>query len=385
MKEDIKNIFSLRKQKKYEDIYENYGRNIYLIFSSRNYKTKEINTLLNNRKYFELYEKYGEKIYNRYLSEMRQHDIENELEVHFGFNNYVFFENLKSKLKVVYQYMVSTIISFSALTCSIGIKLSNFYDEKIESNGILYEEEINDYNHEIQNYASYINSLNLSDLEIIIKVMNDMWNTIDGYKFPDSYDGVGYQRLSIYMNGYGVCRNMADDFTTRMNAINPNYEACNLNVYFKDVEMNDIREDLFIRNSFISDNSIYQSSAEADDFLNSGITNIVGNHMVSCVKSNEDDVLFIVDPTNPSIGILKNGQIYMLSNQVMYGIEIKPIGNIILGSSNREDYLKKFVESFFTNGDFDSLKDKYGITSQNETLVKINQNYTTDHYKIRKR
>ena len=99
----------------------------------------------------------------------------------------------------------------------------------------------------------------------------------------------------------------------------------------------------------------------------------------------EDDVLLIVDPTNPSIGVLKNGEITMLSNQMMKGIKIKPVGNLMLGSDNRKEYLKKLTESLFTAGDINTLKEKYGITSQNETLEEIIEKYSANHYHTRKR
>lgn len=75
--------------------------------------------------------------------------------------------------------------------------------------------------------------------------------------------------------------------------------------------------------------------------------------------------------------------IYMLSNKVLNGIDIKPLGNIVAGEDSRKDYLKKINESYFTTGDIESLIEKYGIVSQNETLEQIIQNYNTDNYKLK--
>ena len=51
----------------------------------------------------------------------------------------------------------------------------------------------------------------------------------------------------------------------------------------------------------------------------------------------------------------------------------------------RKEYLKKLTESLFTAGDINTLKEKYGITSQNETLEEIIEKYSPNHYHTRKR
>ena len=51
----------------------------------------------------------------------------------------------------------------------------------------------------------------------------------------------------------------------------------------------------------------------------------------------------------------------------------------------KKEYLKKLTESLFTAGDINTLKEKYGITSQNETLEEIIEKYSANHYHTRKR
>lgn len=289
---------------------------------------------------------------------------------------------MTQNLKIIRNQAAKVMLGLTIVSGGFSTMISSQYDQVIENNSKVYQSEIKDYDEEIKTYAEHINSMNLSDLEIIMKVMNDMWNSIDGYKTPDMYDAIGYPRLALYMDGYGVCRNMADDFTARMDAINPNYKACNLNVYLKEAEINNIRRTTLVNYNSIADNS---EQEENIDYKSEIISNLTGNHMVSCVKLKEDDVLLIVDPTNPSIGVLKNGEITMLSNQMMKGIKIKPVGNLMLGSDNRKEYLKKLTESLFTAGDINTLKEKYGITSQNETLEEIIEKYSANHYHTRKR
>lgn len=382
MKKNIKDIIQLMKEKKYDEIYQKYGRETYLRVVSNKHQIRDIDKLMDEGRFFELYEKYGEKIYRDYLREMKKVDVENELGIKFKFNNYLFFENMTQNLKIIRNQAAKVMLGLTIVSGGFSTMISSQYDQVIENNSKVYQSEIKDYDEEIKTYAEHINSMNLSDLEIIMKVMNDMWNSIDGYKTPDMYDAIGYPRLALYMDGYGVCRNMADDFTARMNAINPNYEACNLNVYLKEVEINNIRRTTLVNYNTIADNS---EQEENIDYKSEIISNLTGNHMVSCVKLKEDDVLLIVDPTNPSIGVLKNGEITMLSNQMMKGIKIKPVGNLMLGSDNRKEYLKKLTESLFTAGDINTLKEKYGITSQNETLEEIIEKYSANHYHTRKR
>lgn len=382
MKKNIKDIIQLMKEKKYDEIYQKYGRETYLRVVSNKHQIRDIDKLMDEGRFFELYEKYGEKIYRDYLREMKKVDVENELGIKFKFNNYLFFENMTQNLKIIRNQAAKVMLGLTIVSGGFSTMISSQYDQVIENNSKVYQSEIKDYDEEIKTYAEHINSMNLSDLEIIMKVMNDMWNSIDGYKIPDMYDAIGYPRLALYMDGYGVCRNMADDFTARMNAINPNYEACNLNVYLKEAEINNIRRTTLVNYNSIADNS---EQEENIDYKSEIISNLTGNHMVSCVKLKEDDVLLIVDPTNPSIGVLKNGNIYMLSNQVMFGIDVKSVGNLMLGTDTRKNYLKKVTESFFANGNLDTLKEKYGITSQNETLEEIIEKYSANHYHTRKR
>ena len=382
MKKNIKDIIQLMKEKKYDEIYQKYGRKTYLRVVSNKHQIRDIDKLMEEGRFFELYEKYGEKIYRDYLREMKKVDVENELGIKFKFNNYLFFENMTQNLKIIRNQAAKVMLGLTIVSGGFSTMISSQYDQVIENNSKVYQSEIKDYDEEIKTYAEHINSMNLSDLEIIMKVMNDMWNSIDGYKTPDMYDAIGYPRLALYMDGYGVCRNMADDFTARMNAINPNYEACNLNVYLKEAEINNIRRTTLVNYNTIADNS---EQEENIDYKSEIISNLTGNHMVSCIKLKEDDVLLIVDPTNPSIGVLKNGEITMLSNQMMKGIKIKPVGNLMLGSDNRKEYLKKLTESLFTAGDINTLKEKYGITSQNETLEEIIEKYSANHYHTRKR
>lgn len=369
------NIIKLKKEKRYNEIYQKYGKNCYLNYTPYKYQKREINKLLQEGKFLEIYEKCGKKTYNKYLSKLRKIDIKNELGNKS--KKYIIFESLKEKLRLVKR---NTLIGFAYLSTVLtlfNVYVSNYIDDKINDNSIKYEKEIDDYNQEIEKYAEYINSLNLTDLEIIIKVMDDMWCNIDGYKTPSS-DIDGYERLSLYIDGYGVCRNMADDFTARINAINPDYDACNFYVYISDVEINNIERNIIVENNTISENNL---QAEQNNIDETG-ERTVGNHLVTCMKLKNNNALIIVDSTNPSIGLYKNGKIYMFSSKIN-GLDNRPMGNILFGTENRINYLKKWKDSYITNNNYDYLNDKYDIDSQNKVLIKLKENYTSDNYNIK--
>ena len=373
--EDYIIITKLVKEKKYNDIYMRYGKKCFLEFTPYSYQKSDIGNLLKNGKFLDIYEKYSITIYNKYLNQMRKIDIQNEL----GNNcfKYVIFENLKSKLKLIKKNTILGLATLSTLSVCFTAQVSASIDKIIKNNSIQYEKEIDDYNNEITKYAEYINSLNLNDLEIIIKVIDDMWSNIDGYKTPSNYDILGYQRLSLYIDGYGVCRNMADDFTARINAINSDYEACNLYVLISDAQINNIQRNIINENNTINQNNQENNSNYKDEFTKE----LIGNHLVTCMKLKDDNAIVIVDPTNPSIGLYQNGKVYMFSN-TKNGIETKSMGNILFGIENRINCLKKLKDSYIINNNYNYLNNKYNIENQNKVLTKIKEHYSSDNYNI---
>lgn len=402
-------IYKLFKEHKYDEIYEKYGKEIYSIITPNKIKNNEIEKLIENGDFLFIYEKYGVDIKKEHFKKIRLKDIENELGINFKFNSYVFFNDLKRKFKLICNKLTFKLCYFLYISFIIGSLISDYSDDIINENTITYQNEIEDYNNEIESYAQYINSLNLSDLEIIMKVMNDMWEKIDGYKTPNNYDINGYFRLSLYYDGYGVCRNMADDLTARLNAINPDYEACNINVLIERVEVNNIKTINLNNEEIISsnDNEIIDNNENDNvtitdnneisynqkiineynkfknyiiELKNNLIENTIGNHMVTCIKLKNIDAILIVDPTNPSIGLFKNGKLHMLSDKENK-INVTPIGNIIMGFDKRKNYFKKSIESFFINSE--EYTNEYNIENQNKCLIKINNSNFMNKYNIK--
>lgn len=371
-KEDRKIISNLRKNKEYDKIYKLYGQKKYIKVVSPQYQNADIDKLMKEGRYLDIYEKYGEAVYKKYLNAMQKVDVEMEVGLRPGFINYLFFEKCKQKLRVTRNVICGVAVA-TAIIPSIfftGMMFENTMNAKI--NQKYHSKELEEYNNEIKEYANYINSLNLSDLEIIMKVMNDMWNNIDGYKDSDNYDYVGCYRLGLFYDGYGMCRNMADDFTARMNAINPEYEACNIDANLTGVELNNIKLKLAGLDG--------ASGVAIDDNPDNKIG---GNHLVSCLKIKEKDLILVVDPTNPSIGVLKDGKIYMLSSSVQDGLELSPLGNYINGAGEFADFVDKYLDSYDTDINLDKLINEYGVKAQNEVLDDIIEKYDEEHYHVK--
>ena len=374
--EELKEINKLKKEKNYDDIYYKYGSEVYINKTPYLYKLKDKKKLLKDGDFLTCYEKYGEEAYSKKIKKMHKIDIKNEIGVKRCSFNYLFFEKCTKGIKLIKKSILGASIALTAAPFAYASLVSSVISDNEEK----YSNELDEYDEEIKKYAEYINSLGLTDLEIIVKVINDMWTNIEGYKNPGDNDVLGYHRLSIYMAGYGVCRNMADDFTARMNAINPEYEACNLNVYIdgekvvvNNTERNIIKDNATVNNN--DDENVDSNELSVSDKL-------VGNHLVTCIKLKKENALLIVDPTNPSIGLLKNGEIYMFSAGID-SIDIRTLGGSTLGLSNFGDYMDRVLESYHTDANYNELNKKYNIEAQNEVLEDIIEEYDENHYHVK--
>lgn len=313
----------------------------------------KIKRLINEKKYFEIYEKYGEVKYEKYLKLFRKEDILYELGIEPKFINFLFLENCKEKMRLIKK----GICYFTLATTITASMFDSIIEQKIEKivkeNEKKYSLELEQYEQDIKEYAEYVNSLGLTDLEVLIEVMGVEEDF--EYKEPTTYDEIGLYRLSAYMNGYGVCRNFADDAAYRLNAINPSYKACVLATYLQSVEPNNISQNIIEANR----PTVLIST---EDEESSDLKKYVGNHLVVCLKI--DDALLIMDPTNPSIGLLDKGKIEMFSDNAKDGMYPTPL-NILYnhGAGNR-----KLLQSYITNSDYEMLKQKYSIKEQNKAI-----------------
>lgn len=239
------------------------------------------------------------------------------------------------------------------------------YNKTVDENQSLYAEEIDDYNDNLESYANDIKNLNLNDLQTIMKVMDDTWKEIDGYGVADNLI-TGYYRLSFQEENKGVCTSFADDFTAKMNAIDPKYNARNLIVTL-DEDSEDIIKIVDINRTIIDNDENKQG--ELQRIISN---NIVGNHMVSIIDIPEEEISLMVDSTNLCIGIYRNGKIYCFNSESDDFIVYKGFGNYLFGGKELPEYFKEYFDSYYTcDESLQELDKKYGIDAQKEALYYV--------------
>ena len=263
----------------------------------------------------------------------------------------------------------------------------SLYNSKVEKwNMDLYSNYLDEYNAHLEEYAEKVRAMNLDDDELIARVLIDIWSSVEDGVGPGKYDIYGLFRVDIDKeHTSAVCRNFADDFTSRINAINPDMEAVNFLVNMdeaaygsasygamikkaakyeadwaqdrfidmpfdvvkdlKDNEGNDIayKVERIRANNLAPENS-YQVKVSGD--LDESY--YVGNHMVSmiAIKDKETKELkyhLLVDVSNLNISVLKDGKIYVLSNRDYEGLEICATGNIIFSTFDEAQYIADAV------------------------------------------
>ncbi len=90
---------------------------------------------------------------------------------------------------------------------------------------------------ELKEYAKAFDINSQSDMEIIMRTMNDMHKTIKGYGEP-KINAKGYLGMDMMgEEGIGVCRNMAAYTADKYNEINPLYNARIVTVYMEEGDL----------------------------------------------------------------------------------------------------------------------------------------------------
>ena len=372
-KKRLKAILALRKNKKYDKIYQLYGRTIYNLATPSKIRKREVERLMDEGRFEEIYAKFGKTKYVENLDEMYETDIYNET----GKKPDI-FKKLKFLLvnKIMPITMASTVFFPTATVAATEINTRKMKSE----NAIQYAEEIENYDKKIEKYAQKVNSMHLSDIQIFMKVMSDMWKEIDGYATPKEYDVMGFWRLSLNEEGVGVCRNFSDDITAKLNAINPKYNARNVVVYMGEEEYNlaNIDRNIIQNNNTVASNDEQENSNEEEEI---DITKFFGNHAVTAVDIPEQNITLILDPTNPGIGVFKDGQIYMFSTPDGKGIQTKALGQLlVIGADQLANLMVTEVESFLNGSQISlvELEEMYGTDAQNKALEQLENR---EHFK----
>jgi len=372
-KEDINDIKKLKEQQNYDEIYKKYGRNVYIKYVPKKYRKVELKKLKKEKRYFDIYNKYGESYYNKIL-----------LKAYFEENKeargslYAIRKDFSMRMKKF--FVRSAIVGSGVLsTGAFGVhKLHEGSKQLIQSNSVEYADKINSYMEELRNYTDEVVSNNeYDDVELFMRLYQDMWEK-NQYKNPDN-EIQGFLELNMGINeeGYGVCRNMASDLAKKLNEINPKYNAKTLIVY---KDMKSMKRANIDRK--IDSTTIQTQEEQNKNHIVEVNKYIYGNHMITLVDIEKDNVTLALDPTNPSIGVYKDGKITFFNkdvndNTITYKIRYNQ--EYILGTSEISDEFADYKKSFRkSNLTMEELNEKYGLEKQNKAIKKINKNKEKD-------
>ena len=366
-KEQKEIIKRLKKEKKYDDIFTLYGQTVYLFNTPEKYMKKDIKKLLKNGNFEDIYSKYGASTYNGFLSKMEAIDIYIETKN----SGKKFLSRTKNAfMKKVLPITTTGAIAFNSIPL---VMFPIMADSKLKENARTYSEEIISYDARVSDYAKQFEKLELTDIQVIMKVMDDMWKDIKGYGTPQK-DIVGFYRLDfLEPGGVGVCRNMADDVAAKLNVINPAYNARTLTVVAdleKKYKIANIKRNIYNPNSTVANDSNKKEEDynEFEDKISAFTKSAFGNHKVVIMDIPNENLNLIVDPTNPSIGIFTNGKIYMFSTEDGTGISNPYYIQFFDGYDSQIDYQDRVKNSYSYRINIEELREKWGIEAENKAL-----------------
>lgn len=372
----IKNDLKGRKLSKDEkmdycnEIYRLYGINVYKKVTPRSIKRKDIKNLLRSGRFDDIYFKYGEETYKEKLDYMKSKDIEYETgKKHLGV-----FSRVRNFIK---KRVVAPLLGMSILLpSSIAVISIDSMEDKKSEEEILYKEQIEEYIENTKEYADSVSDMNLSQLETLMKLTDDMWNNIKGYGTP-KLDLIRYTGLDLAtQDGVGVCRNMADDIARKLNLINENYNARTLSVYMEGdgYKLADIEQKIVEEGNEENKEETTEEQGIDDETLDK-IVRYTGNHKIVVLDSIEENATLILDPTNPGIGIIKNGKITMFNSIGDNKLTLKatPIADYIMGD-NRLELREKLLETYkITDLTLEQLQEKYSLEAQNRAIETVRE------------
>ena len=356
-KEEIKR---LKKEKNYEEIYRKFGSKEYVKNTPSSYRKKDLNKLVKEGKFEDIYGKYGKKVYNNLLSRAKYQEIKENK----GRKSAILWRIKRSlKLTGLYLGIVSS-------TCTLSLPVMNASTTK--ENEIKYEKEIKNYDNKIKKYAEEVNELKLNDVQVFMKVIDDMWNQIKGYKNPE-LDLTGFLELDLASeDGYGVCRNMASDVARKLNEINPDYNARTLVVNMGHDGQYKLAD---VKRKILEENETVDTDSSSRDVQNK-MSDILGNHMITLVDVKSDNLIVVLDPTNPGIGIYQNGKIEMLNsvkgNELNF--DTRKFTTFITSNGYKDgaesviDFADSYQESKLSP---EQIEEKYGLDAQNQALKEV--------------
>lgn len=357
----------LAKEGKYDEIRFRYGIKAYEKYTPNKIYFKEKQQLIDQGKFFEVYEKFGQKQYKTSMSMLMYKDILQETSNKHKaklYSNWYTFSRILAMILIV--FLIRSQLNILLIFTSIKFE----------------EERYNTYLTNIEEYSNNItmicNENNFSDLDIFMKLFSDMWKNSRGYK-ENRTEIIGcLGEVMGTKDGYGICRNMADDIARKLNLINPQYNARVFAVYIDTgrIETVSIYRNI-IQNVNQESNKTKNIFNNIDEFIGSFCKYITGNHALVAVDIKSLNITLIVDPTQLFIGMYKNGTITIFNP-----IEGGKTPTIYRTSFSEESYwqtneliqLCDFTSSFLKNDiAYDELEKMYGIDAQKRSLEKVSK------------
>ncbi len=264
----------------------------------------------------------------------------------------------KKQMAIKVASMILIGVSLALPIDTIGMKAMNV------SNTLIYAKLIEDYETRMNNYANELRDMNLTDLQLIMKIIDDMHSNIRGYDNPE-IDAIGLWRLDAgKSSSTGVCRNMADNVTYILNQVNPNCNARNMFVRMNTsgIDIADIDRKI---------NFEYADNLERQGEL---APSFIANHAITVFDVPNQNYSLVVDPTNPAIGVLADGKIIML-NDMQGEMTYTPISELTYGMDYHLGIIKNLrnmnEHSTSTDIDIEELREQWGKKAQNRALQEV--------------
>jgi len=412
IKNERKSIQGIRNKNNYTkihaddfiEVYRQYGQVAYLKYVPAKYRKLSIKNAIESGRYMDLFDIHGEDVYSSKMLKIMKRDIAYESKTKIqkiaGYVRYV----LPIKASRIVKERVAP-ISIALLMTPASLLVAGHITSAAKENKE-HQVEIEEYLDDIREYAGEMRKFNLTPLQTMMKITDDMWARIDGYGDP-KIDLVEYAGLDVSKSmGVGVCRNMADDCARRLNAIDPRYNARVIPVLYTegdyqkaDVDTRRVKTQGDVdETSEQSDEKLYENNLEEDKselksdvqslmdkFISTQIKDKIGNHAVVLVDIPEDKITLVLDPTNAGVGLYHNGKITMFNSMVgahplemrttSYGGFVYGLGTALIDQPNR------FISSigFFGDERLKYLNEKYGIEAQNSALRSIRKYEKTQY------
>ena len=372
IKEEIK---KLKKEKKFDEIFNKYGKEVFLKNVSKKYKKKDMKKLAEEDRIEDIYLRYGNKEYDKYLYDAEYRE---RIEANGRFKALLWKMNYHFKV-----LLTSTLIALPTPAIALGTAA----DMQIYKNGKEYAVDIEKYDEKITKYAEEIKKLGLNDIQTFMKVYQDMWNSIGGFGKPQK-DLYGYLELDLLdEDGEGVCRNISSDVAKKLNKINPNYNARIIACYTNE-PTNYMYANIYIppkqekenveENNESNENAEYSNDDE-ETALSYNVKKIMGNHAVTLVDIEEDGITLALDPTNPGIGLYVDGEIIMFNsfdgNEIIFDTKEYTTVGVLRGLNDTFDVVLDYVKSYVGKSklSYSEIKEKYGLEAQNRAIEELKQ------------